>query len=111
MGDTKANLIITDPPYNVNYEGSAGKIKNDNMASEKFYQFLLDAFSCMESVLADDGSIYVFHADTESLNFRRAFADARVRILSLVDGVGTHDDSARLRLSEDAGESDDRNFL
>lgn len=76
MGDTRANLIITDPPYNVNYEGSAGKIKNDNMASEKFYQFLLDAFSCMEKVMADDGSIYVFHADTEGLNFRRAFADA-----------------------------------
>lgn len=76
LGDTKANLIITDPPYNVNYEGSAGKIKNDNMASEKFYQFLLDAFSCMEKALADDGSIYVFHADTEGLNFRRAFADA-----------------------------------
>ena len=76
MGNAKANLIITDPPYNVNYEGSAGKIKNDNMASEKFYQFLLDAFSCMEKALADDGSIYVFHADTEGLNFRRAFADA-----------------------------------
>ena len=76
LGDTRANLIITDPPYNVNYEGSAGKIKNDNMASEKFYQFLLDAFSCMEKALADDGSIYVFHADTEGLNFRRAFADA-----------------------------------
>ena len=76
LGDTRANLIITDPPYNVNYEGSAGKIKNDNMASEKFYQFLLDAFSCMEKALADDGSIYVFHADTEGLNFRRAFTDA-----------------------------------
>ena len=76
LDDTKANLIITDPPYNVNYEGSAGKIKNDNMASEKFYQFLLDAFFCMEKVLADDGSIYVFHADTEGLSFRRAFADA-----------------------------------
>ena len=76
MGETKANLIVTDPPYNVNYEGSAGKIKNDNMASEKFYQFLLDTFTCMEQALADDGSIYVFHADTEGLNFRRAFADA-----------------------------------
>ena len=76
LGNTKANLIITDPPYNVNYEGSAGKIKNDNMASENFYQFLLDAFSCMEKALADDGSIYVFHADTEGLNVRRAFADA-----------------------------------
>lgn len=39
MGNEKANLVITDPPYNVNYEGSAGKIKNDNMADEKFYNF------------------------------------------------------------------------
>ena len=39
MDGRKANLVITDPPYNVNYEGSAGKIKNDNMASEKFSTF------------------------------------------------------------------------
>ena len=76
MDGRKANLVITDPPYNVNYEGSAGKIKNDNMDGEKFYQFLFDAFSCMEKAMADDASIYVFHADTEGLNFRRAFADA-----------------------------------
>lgn len=76
MEGKKANLCITDPPYNVNYEGSAGKIKNDNMASEKFYQFLLAAFKNIEGVLEDDASIYVFHADTEGLNFRRAFADA-----------------------------------
>ena len=76
MGDVKANLVITDPPYNVNYEGSAGKIKNDNMANEAFYQFLLDAFTNMEAVMTGDASIYVFHADTEGLNFRRAFADA-----------------------------------
>jgi DNA modification methylase len=76
MGDRKANLVITDPPYNVNYEGSAGKIKNDNMGSDAFYQFLLAAFQNMAEVMADDASIYVFHADTEGLNFRRAFADA-----------------------------------
>ncbi len=76
MDGVKANLVITDPPYNVNYEGSAGKIKNDNMAGEKFYEFLLAAFKNMESVMAPDASIYVFHADTEGLNFRRAFADA-----------------------------------
>lgn len=76
MQGRKANLVVTDPPYNVNYEGTAGKIKNDNMADEKFYQFLLDAFSCMEKVMADDASIYVFHADTEGLNFRKAFSDA-----------------------------------
>lgn len=76
MEDKKANLVVTDPPYNVNYEGSAGKIKNDNMNTDKFYNFLLEAFSNMEKVMADDASIYVFHADTEGLNFRKAFNDA-----------------------------------
>lgn len=76
MDDRKANLVITDPPYNVNYEGSAGKIKNDNMANEAFYNFLLAAFQNTEAVMADDASIYVFHSDTEGLNFRRAFSDA-----------------------------------
>ena len=76
MADKKANLVVTDPPYNVNYEGAAGKIKNDNMGNTAFYTFLLDAFSRMAEVMADDASIYVFHADTEGLNFRRAFTDA-----------------------------------
>lgn len=76
MQGQKANLVITDPPYNVNYEGTAGKIKNDNMADDKFYQFLLDAFVNMEKVMANDASMYVFHADTEGLNFRKAFSDA-----------------------------------
>ncbi|MBQ2726243.1 MAG: DNA modification methylase [Clostridia bacterium] len=76
MGDTKANLVITDPPYNVNYEGSAGKIKNDNMENDAFYGFLFNAFVNMEHFMADDASIYVFHADTEGLNFRKAFSDA-----------------------------------
>ncbi|HCJ1301724.1 TPA: DNA modification methylase [Listeria innocua] len=76
MEDKKANLVVTDPPYNVDYEGSAGKIKNDNMNNDTFYQFLLDAFKNTEDALAKDGSIYVFHADTEGLNFRRAFEEA-----------------------------------
>lgn len=76
MDGKKANLVVTDPPYNVNYEGSAGKIKNDNMENGRFYQFLLDAFTCMEKAMENDASIYVFHADTEGLNFRKAFADA-----------------------------------
>lgn len=76
MDGKMANLVVTDPPYNVNYEGSAGKIKNDNMADKKFYQFLLDALTLTAKVMAKDASIYVFHADTEGLNFRRAFADA-----------------------------------
>ena len=76
LGSTKVNLVITDPPYNVNYEGTAGKIKNDNMENDKFYDFLLSAFKNTEAVMAEDASIYVFHADTEGLNFRRAFSDA-----------------------------------
>ena len=76
MNGIKANLTITDPPYNVNYEGSAGKIKNDNMGNNAFYEFLLSAFKNTEAAMADDASIYVFHADTEGLNFRKAFSDA-----------------------------------
>lgn len=73
MEGRKANLVITDPPYNVNYESTAGKIQNDNLASDAFFDFLFDAFSNIEKVMADDASIYVFHADTEGLNFRKAF--------------------------------------
>ncbi len=76
MDGKSANLVVTDPPYNVNYEGTAGKIKNDNMAGDQFYRFLYDAFVQMENVMARDASIYVFHADTEGLNFRKAFSDA-----------------------------------
>lgn len=76
MDGKKANLVVTDPPYNVNYEGTAGKIENDNMKSDAFYDFLLAAFKNIETVMAKDASIYVFHADTEGLNFRKAFSDA-----------------------------------
>lgn len=76
MEDKKANLIVTDPPYNVAYEGKAGNIQNDNMTSESFYDFLLAAFSNMHNSMADDAAIYIFHADTEGLNFRKAFKEA-----------------------------------
>ncbi|KEF39682.1 DNA modification methylase [Schinkia azotoformans MEV2011] len=76
MDGKLANLVVTDPPYNVNYEGTAGKIKNDNMGNEAFYTFLLSAFQNTEAAMAKDASIYVFHADTEGLNFRKAFSEA-----------------------------------
>lgn len=76
MDGKLSNLVLTDPPYNVNYEGTAGKIKNDNMGNEAFYDFLLAAFTNTEAAMAQDASIYVFHADTEGLNFRKAFSDA-----------------------------------
>ena len=76
MDGKQANLVVTDPPYNIDYEGKAGKIKNDNMTDSAFYEFLLASFQNMEASMANDASIYVFHADTEGLNFRRAFSDA-----------------------------------
>lgn len=76
MDGKKANLIVTDPPYNVAYEGEAGTIQNDNMGDEKFYEFLLNAYKGMFESLADGGSIYVFHADKETVNFRTAFKEA-----------------------------------
>ncbi len=76
MDGQQANLVLTDPPYNVDVEETAGKIMNDNMGDQEFYNFLLSAYRCMHANLADDGSIYVWHADTEGLNFRKAFKDA-----------------------------------
>ena len=76
MAGKKANMVLTDPPYNVDVEETAGKIKNDNMPDDKFYQFLFAAFVNMEQNMEQDASIYVFHADTQGLNFRKAFKDA-----------------------------------
>lgn len=76
MDENKANLVLTDPPYNVNYEAKAGTIQNDDMKDEEFYNFLLDSFRNMYEAMERDASIYVFHADTEGLNFRKAFVDA-----------------------------------
>ena len=76
MDGTKANLVLSDSPYNVDVEETAGKIMNDNMGDSEFYEFLLAAFKQMHGHLADDGSIYIFHADTEGLNFRKVFKDA-----------------------------------
>ena len=76
MDGKKANIVVTDPPYNVNVEESAGKIKNDNMSDGDFYKFLFAAFVNIEQSMESDASIYVFHADTQGLNFRKAFTDA-----------------------------------
>ena len=76
MDGKKANLVLTDPPYNVDVEETAGKIKNDNMSDENFYKFLFAALVNMEQNMEADASIYLFHADTQGLTVRRAFTDA-----------------------------------
>ena len=76
MDGQKANLVLTDPPYGVDVEETAGKIQNDNLPDDQFHDFLLSAFRCMNANLADDGSIYVWHADTKGLIFRKAYEEA-----------------------------------
>jgi DNA modification methylase len=77
MDGRKANLVLTDPPYNVSFESASGlKIKNDSMKAEQFYEFLLSAFRNLADNLESGGSAYIFHADTEGENFRRAFREA-----------------------------------
>jgi DNA modification methylase len=77
MDGRKANLVLTDPPYNVSFESGSGlKIQNDNMKSEQFFNFLLSSFRNLADNLENGGSAYIFHADTEGENFRRAFREA-----------------------------------
>lgn len=77
MKDTKANLIVSDPPYGVSFTSSGGlSIQNDSLKGEEFYNFLLKAFTNMKDHLVEGGAAYIFHADTEGLNFRKAFIDA-----------------------------------
>ena len=77
MDGKRANLIVTDPPYGVSFKSSSGlTIQNDSMKNEEFYQFLKNAFTNMAAHLEPGGAAYVFHADTEGLNFRQAFIDA-----------------------------------
>lgn len=77
MDGKKANLIVTDPPYGVSFTSSDGlSIQNDSIKGDEFYNFLLQAFQNMAAHLEKGGAAYVFHADTEGLNFRKAFIDA-----------------------------------
>lgn len=75
------DMVFTDPPYNVNYEGSTGMtIQNDKQSDEDFYNFLLSAFKNMFEALKPGGAIYVCHADSEGVNFRNAFKNAGFKL-------------------------------
>ena len=76
MGGTLADLLLTDPPYNVNYEGGTGlTIQNDNMEDAAFRKFLQDAFACADAVMKPGAAFYIWHADSEGFNFRGACHD------------------------------------
>lgn len=77
MDGKKANMLLTDPPYGVSFKSSSGlTIKNDSMKNEEFYNFLKASFDAVVEHMEKGGVGYVFHADTEGLNFRKAFVDA-----------------------------------
>jgi DNA modification methylase len=83
MEGKKARLIVTDAPYNVAYRGKtkdALTIQNDSMDSSSFYQFLLAAYTRMYEVADDGASIYMFHAETEGINFRKAHIDSGFKL-------------------------------
>ena len=79
MGGALAAMELTDPPYNVNYQGktkAALKIKNDQMSASDFYQFLLKAYQAMYATMKPGAPIYVCHSDSETIAFRQAFMEA-----------------------------------
>lgn len=81
MQGRNADFWLTDPPYNVNYEGEHGlTIQNDNMEDKKFRAFLVDAFKTAVSVMKPGSSFYIFHADSEGYNFRGACRDVGIQV-------------------------------
>ena len=83
LGGGTADLCVTDPPYNVDYEGKGDigmKIKNDKMDKSKFFNFLYDAFSSMASILKDGCPFYIWFASREHLNFESALNNAGLNV-------------------------------
>lgn len=83
LGEERLKLELTDPPYNVNYEGGGVaklKIQNDNMKEDVFYSFLFNFYSQVFNFSLPGCPIYVFHADTEGINFRKALKDSGFKL-------------------------------
>lgn len=80
MDGELADMLLTDPPYNVDYEGSAGKIKNDSMPDEEFREFLRLAFFCAKQSMKPGAAFHIWHADSEGYNFRGACRDVGLTV-------------------------------
>lgn len=80
LGDVKANLVCTDPPYMVKLESTSGTITNDDLDDADALKFLMGAFSCFHEVMAKDASIYVFYATAKTRIFHDAFEDAGFKV-------------------------------
>lgn len=87
LGEEVVDLVVTDPPYNVDYEGGTADkltIKNDNMKDEDFREFLRKAFACMQEVMKDGASFYIWHSDSERYNFQGACQDVGLAVRQCV---------------------------
>ena len=87
MGGGIADLVITDPPYNVDYKGGTSEgltIMNDKMGSSAFLSFLTDAFIAMKQVMKAGAAFYIWHADSEGYNFRTAMERANLKIRQVI---------------------------
>ena len=83
MDGQLADILITDPPYNVAYEGKTKEaltIKNDEMSDDQFRQFLRDAFVAADTVMKSGAVFYIWHADLEGYNFRGACKDTNWKV-------------------------------
>jgi len=90
MNNQKADLVLTDPPYNVNYEGVAGKIQNDNLSDNDFLSFLTDAFSFISDNTKAGCGFYVFYAFAEIENFKKAIDSNSLLIKQNLTWVKNH---------------------
>ena len=93
MGESKADLIITDPPYNVDYKGKGKnglKIQNDNMEDNAFLNFLTDAFGVMFGALKAGGVFYIWCAQLKSVLFENALKNAGGKIRQYIIWVKNH---------------------
>ena len=105
MAGNKLDLVITDPPYNVDYGAKVGflndyldqtdsrtnsVIENDHMDAASFYSFLLAAFQAMNDAMRTGAAIYVFHAESTGLQFRQAYSDAGLKLAQCLIWEKTH---------------------
>lgn len=80
MNGQSAHMLLTDPPYNVDYEGTAGKIQNDNMSNDNFKMFLTNAFAMAFQVLENGAAFYVWYASREHINFEGSLNKAGLEV-------------------------------
>ncbi len=93
MAGERADLWLTDPPYNVNYEGKTKDklvIENDSMSDSDFRQFLVDVYRTADSVMKEGAAFYIWHADSEGFNFRGAATDIGWKIRQCLIWVKNH---------------------